>query len=74
MEAVKIVNMYDLEQTIAKELFDGKTYPWEQFKMPDGFCMDTLGPIYELLAQKKITTSQFVKMVTDAVATVPSKR
>ena len=42
--------------------------------MPDGFCMDTLGPIYELLAQKKITTSQFVKMVTDAVATVPSKR
>ena len=21
--------MYDLEQTIAKDLFDGATYPWE---------------------------------------------
>jgi raffinose/stachyose/melibiose transport system substrate-binding protein len=49
----------------------GKTYNWEQFKMPDGFGMDTLGPIYELLAQGSITTDEFVKLVTDAVAGIP---
>ncbi len=63
-----------LSASVADYVSRGKTYPWEQFKMPDGFCQDTLGPIYELLAQKKITTKQFAQMVTDAVATVPSKR
>ena len=28
-ESVKIENLYDLNETIAKELFEGKTYPWE---------------------------------------------
>ena len=42
-----------LSASVADYVSRGKTYPWEQFKMPDGFCQDTLGPIYELLAQKK---------------------
>ncbi len=29
MEQLKISELLDLEQTIAKELFEGKTYPWE---------------------------------------------
>lgn len=29
MEQMKISNMYDLNETIAASLFDGKTYPWE---------------------------------------------
>lgn len=29
MENAKISNLYDLEQTIAKDLFEGLTYPWE---------------------------------------------
>lgn len=29
MEQAKITNLYDLEQTIARDLFDGLTYPWE---------------------------------------------
>ena len=29
MENCKIKNMYDLEQTMAAELFEGKEYPWE---------------------------------------------
>ena len=29
MEQAKISNLYDLEQTIARELFSGLTYPWE---------------------------------------------
>lgn len=29
MEQLKISELYDLTQTMAAELFDGKTYPWE---------------------------------------------
>lgn len=29
MENAKISNLYDLNETIAKEIFEGKTYPWE---------------------------------------------
>ena len=29
MDEMKISNMYDLSQTIAAEIFEGKTYPWE---------------------------------------------
>ncbi len=58
--------------SVADYVSRGKTYPWEQFKMPDGFGQDTLGPIYELLANKKITKEQFVEQVTAAVAKIPS--
>lgn len=51
----------------------GKTYDWQQFKMPDGFGQDTLGPIFELLAQEAISTDQFVQLVTDAVSKIPQK-
>ena len=29
MEECKVCNLYNLEETIAKELFEGVTYPWE---------------------------------------------
>lgn len=29
MEHLKIKNLYDLEETIAKDIFDGAEYPWE---------------------------------------------
>lgn len=63
-----------LSASVSEYVSQGKTYPWEQFKMPDGFTQDTLGPIYELLAQDKITTQQFVEMVTKAIAIVPTMR
>lgn len=63
-----------LSASVADYVSRSKTYPWEQFRMPDGFTNDTLGPIYELLAQGQIDTDGFVKMVTDAIATVPSLR
>lgn len=43
MENAKISNLYDLEQTIAKELFDGLTYPWEALAKISDFIMK-LGP------------------------------
>ena len=29
LQEIRIENMYDLNETIAKELLEGKTYPWE---------------------------------------------
>ena len=29
MEECRIENLYNLEQTIAKDIFEGVTYPWE---------------------------------------------
>ena len=43
METAKISNMYDLNETIAKELFDGKTYPWEGLPEIGSFILQ-LGP------------------------------
>ncbi|MCR5668494.1 MAG: UDP-N-acetylglucosamine pyrophosphorylase [Lachnospiraceae bacterium] len=51
MENCKIENMYDLDQTIAVELFEGKTYPWEVLPEIGEFIKklgETLDPeIYE---------------------------
>lgn len=37
METAKICNLYTLEETIAKELFDGAVYPWEVLPKIGGF-------------------------------------
>lgn len=43
MEALKIKNLYDLEQTIAAELFEGVDYPWEVLPKIGDF-IKKLGP------------------------------
>ena len=50
----------------------GKTYSWQQYKLPDGFGMGTLGAIYELLASGAIDEAAFEQMMKDAIATIPS--
>lgn len=47
MESVKIENLYDLKETIAKDLFEGKTYPWELLPLIKEFIIklgNTLDP------------------------------
>lgn len=39
MEQWKIKNLYDLKETIAEELFEGKTYPWEVLPEISGFIV-----------------------------------
>lgn len=46
----------------------GKTYDWQQYKLPDGFGMGTLGRIYELLASGAIDVDTFETMMKDAIA------
>ena len=50
----------------------GKTYSWQQYKLPDGFGMGTLGAIYELLASGAVDEPTFEQMMKDAIATIPS--
>ncbi len=46
----------------------GKTYDWQQYKLPDGFGMGTLGAIYELFASGAIDVDGFEAMMIDAIA------
>ena len=46
----------------------GKTYDWQQYKLPDGFGMGTLGQIYELFAAGAIDVDTFEFMMKDAIA------
>lgn len=46
MENAKISNLYDLEQTIAKELFEGLTYPWEVLPKISDF-IKKIGPMLD---------------------------
>ena len=48
----------------------GKTYDWQQYKLPDGFGMGTLGAIYELLASGAIDVDTFEAMMIDAIANI----
>jgi len=45
----------------------GKIYAWQQNEMPDGFGMNTLGPIFHQMADGKISTQEFVRLFTNAV-------
>ena len=47
MEAMKIKNLYDLNETIAAELFDPELYPWELLPKISDFIVElgkTLDP------------------------------
>ena len=50
MSAIEIVDLYDLNETIAKDLFETKTYPWEVLPEIGEFIMklgETLSDDYE---------------------------
>jgi raffinose/stachyose/melibiose transport system substrate-binding protein len=46
---------------------EGKIYAWHQNGMPDGFGMNTLGPIFSQMAEGRISTQEFVRLFTNAV-------
>ncbi|WP_141722879.1 ABC transporter substrate-binding protein [Cellulosilyticum sp. I15G10I2] len=47
-----------------------KTYAWQWTKMPDGFCLNNLGPAYELLARGEVDVDGFVDLMDNAIATL----
>lgn len=72
MEECKIENLYNLEETIAKKLLEGLTYPWEALPKINEFIIDLgnkLNPeIYELKSENiwiaksaKVMPSAYIK-------------
>ncbi len=53
MEECKVCNLYNLEETIAKELFDNMTYPWEVLGKINDFIL-RLGNKLDLAKYDKI--------------------
>jgi len=48
----------------------GRMFGWQQNEMPDGFGMNVLGPIFAQLAAGNIDSDGFVRLFTEAVATL----
>ncbi|MDR2898537.1 MAG: ABC transporter substrate-binding protein [Spirochaetaceae bacterium] len=48
----------------------GKMYAWQQNEMPDGFGMNTLGPIFAQMAADQINSTEFVNLFAKAVANI----
>jgi len=48
----------------------GKIYAWQQNEMPDGFGMNTLGPIFHQMASGQIDPQGFEKLTAQAVSTI----
>jgi raffinose/stachyose/melibiose transport system substrate-binding protein len=48
----------------------GKIYAWQQNEMPDGFGINTLGPIFHQMASGQIDPQGFVRLTTEAVKTI----
>jgi len=57
-----------LSKSVMEWYAAGKTYDWQQYKLPDGFGMGTLGPIYEQLASGAINVDQFEQMISEQIA------
>ncbi|KAB1439945.1 UDP-N-acetylglucosamine pyrophosphorylase [Candidatus Galacturonibacter soehngenii] len=59
MEGLKIRHLYDLNETIAKDLFEGITYPWEALPKIGAFIMQ-LGESLDPNEYEKIDDSVWV--------------
>ena len=63
-----------LSQAIMKANAAGNIYSWGFGFMPDGFGMNQLGPIFELLAQNAIDVPTFVDMASAEIAKIPAAK
>lgn len=53
MEAMKITNNYDLQETIAAKLFEGKEYPWEVLPLIHDFILELGATLSEEKYEKR---------------------
>jgi len=69
-KSVKLTPKGPFSKAVQDWMSKGKIYAWQQNDMPAGFGMNTLGPIFSQLAAGQITTTQFVTLFTQAVASI----
>jgi raffinose/stachyose/melibiose transport system substrate-binding protein len=70
---VTIMPRTPLSRSVMEWNAAGKTFSWQQYKLPDGFGMGTLGTIYELLASGAVDLETFEAMMIEAIASIPAK-
>ena len=61
METCKISNLYNLNETIAKDLFEGATYPWEVLPKISAFIVALGNTLSEEEYDKKGENIWFAK-------------
>jgi raffinose/stachyose/melibiose transport system substrate-binding protein len=59
-----------LSKAVQEWSSQGKIYAWQQNEMPDGFGMNTLGPIFHQMASGQIDPQGFVRLAAEAVSTI----
>jgi len=59
-----------LSKAVQEWASKGKIYAWQQNEMPDGFGMNTLGPIFHQMASGQINVAEFVRLFTNAVSNI----
>ena len=69
-KSVKLNPSGPLSKAVQEWSGKGKIYAWQQNEMPDGFGMNTLGPIFHQLASGQIDSAGFVRLFTAAVADI----
>jgi raffinose/stachyose/melibiose transport system substrate-binding protein len=69
-KSVRLNPSGQLSKSVQEWTSQGKIYSWQQNEMPDGFGMNTLGPIFHQMASGQINTQEFVRLFTNAVGTI----
>ncbi|MCL2211542.1 MAG: ABC transporter substrate-binding protein [Treponema sp.] len=59
-----------LSKAVQEWASKGKIYSWQQNEMPDGFGMNTLGPIFHQMASGQIGVAEFVRLFTNSVSSI----
>lgn len=66
-KSVQLTPSLPLSKSLKAWADDGKVYSMMQDRLPPGFGVNTLGPIYEQLAAGTINTAQFIQQMTSAI-------
>ena len=69
-KSVRLSPSGQLSRAVQQYTAQGRIYAWQQNDMPDGFGMNILGPIFAQMASGQINVQEFVRLVTNAVATI----
>jgi len=69
-KSIRLTPTGPFSRAVQEWMSQGKIYNWQQYKLPDGFGMNTLGPIFTEMAAGRINVQEFVRQFTAAVATI----
>ena len=61
MEQLTVKALYNLEETIAKDIFEGVTYPWEVLPKISGFIVELGNTISEEEYEKVVERVKFLR-------------